>query len=92
MSAFLCVYVCWIVAKMPMHSWQGLEKGDYTAIAPVNLGQCLPREVVATQVVHVADQAFTGAVQVSCGSALSCFLFALSARGLAAGSIISEFQ
>ena len=62
MSAFLCVYVCWIVAKMPMHSWQGLEKGDYTAIAPVNLGQCLPREVVATQVVHVADQAFTGAV------------------------------
>jgi len=60
MSAFLCVHVCWIVAKMPLHSLHGLETG-YTTIAPINLGQCLPREVVATQVVHVADQAFTGA-------------------------------
>ena len=23
----------------------GLEKGDYTAIAPIILGQCLPREI-----------------------------------------------
>jgi len=42
-----------------MHNLDGLEQVDYTAITPVNLGQCLPREVVATQVVHVPDQVFT---------------------------------
>jgi len=62
MSVFLFVHVCWIAAKMPLHSWQGLVEGDYTAIAPVNLGQCLPREVAATPDVHVANEAFTGAV------------------------------
>ena len=62
-SVFLCVHVCWIVAKMLLHSLQGLEKGDYTAIAAVIFGQCLPREVVATQVVHAADLAFTGAAE-----------------------------
>jgi len=44
---------------MPLHSLHGLIKGDYTAIA--NLGQCLPREVVENQVVHVADESFPGA-------------------------------
>jgi len=47
---------------MTLHSLHGLEKGDYTVIAPVNLGQCLPREVVATQVVHVTDEAFASSV------------------------------
>jgi len=61
MAAFLCVHVCWIATQMPLHSLKGLTKRDYTAIAPVDFGQCLPREFVATSVVHVADESFRGA-------------------------------
>ena len=54
------MHVCWIAAKMPLHSAKSRPQRDYAAAVSVQHVLHLPREIVETSAVHVADEPFTG--------------------------------
>jgi len=87
-TVFLCVRVCWIAAKMPLRSVQGLPQHDDTAAASVDLGQRLPHEIVAISGVHAADESFTGAVvNLLCRRVVLCCFCANCLSGLENGGV-----
>ena len=60
LATLLGVHVCWVAAKMQLHSAQSRPRRDYAAAISVRHEHHLPRQIVATSTVHVADEPFAG--------------------------------
>ena len=56
LATLLGVHVCWVAAKMPLHSANSRPQRDYAAAVSVQH----VRHLVETWAVHVADEPFAG--------------------------------
>ena len=67
LATLLGVHVCWVAAKMQLHSAQSRPQRDYAAAVSARNEHHLPRQIVATSAVHVADQPFAGSAIILLG-------------------------
>jgi len=60
LATLLGVHVYWVAAKMQSHCAQSRPQRDYAAAVCAQHEHHLPRQIVATSTVHVADETFAG--------------------------------